>query len=72
MNSVILALLIVNVLFWSFFPHSAHCYLLSGINNTFGSSIKCPQHWIHLLMGIVSYFLALYYSQMDYINKRLF
>ena len=35
MNSVILALLIVNVLFWSFFPHSAHCYLLNGINNTF-------------------------------------
>jgi len=72
MNTVILALLIMNVLFWSFFPHSAHCYFLDGINKTFGSAIKCPEHWIHLLMGIVAYFLALYYAQINYINKKLF
>mgnify|MGYP003972087339 FL=1 len=72
MNTVILALLIMNVLFWSFFPHSAHCYFLDGINSTFGSAIKCPEHSIHLLMGIVAYFLALYYAQMNYINKKLF
>ena len=72
MNTVILALLIMNVLLWSFFPHSAHCYFLDGINKTFGSAIKCPEHWIHLLMGIVAYFLALYYAQMNYINKKLF
>jgi len=72
MNTVILALLIMNILFWSFFPHSAHCYFLDGINKTFGSAIKCPEHWIHLLMGIVAYFLALYYAQINYINKKLF
>jgi len=72
MNTVILALLIINVLFWSFFPHSAHCYFLDGINKTFGSAIKCPEHWMHLLMGIIAYFLALYYAQMNYINKNLF
>ena len=72
MNTVILALLIMNVLFWSFFPHSAHCYFLDGINKTFGSAIKCPEHWMHLLMGIIAYFLALYYAQMNYINKKLF
>ena len=72
MNTVILALLIINLLFWSFFPHNAHCYFLNGINNTFNTAIKCPQHWVHLLMGIIAYFLALYYAQMNYINKRLF
>jgi len=72
MNTVILALLIMNVLFWSFFPHSAHCYFLSGINSTFGTSMKCPDHWIHLSIGIGFYYIALYYSQMDYINKKLF
>ena len=72
MNTVILALLIMNVLFWSFFPHSAHCYFLSGINSTFGTSMKCPDHWRHLSMGIGFYYIALYYSQMDYINKKLF
>jgi len=34
--------------------------------------MKCPEHWIHLLMGIITYFVTLYYSQMNYINKRLF
>ena len=72
MNTVILALLIINVLFWSFFPHSAHCYFLDGINKTFGTAMKCPQHWVNLLMGIISYFLALYYAQMNYINKNIF
>ncbi len=34
--------------------------------------MKYPEHWIHLLMGIIAYFVALYYAQMNYINKRLF
>ena len=72
MNSVILALLIMNVLFWSFFPHTAHCQLLSGLNQLFGTTVKCPQHWVHLTMGVVAYFLTLYYAQMNYINKNLF
>ena len=72
MNNVILALLLINVLFWSFFPHSAHCQLLDGLNKSFGTTMKCPDHWIHLLMGIIAYFVALYYAQMNYINKKLF
>jgi hypothetical protein len=72
MNTVILSLLIINVLFWSFFPHSAHCYFLNGINNTFGTTMKCPEHWIHISIGIIFYYIAVYYSQMDYINKKLF
>ena len=72
MNSIILALLLINVLFWSFFPHSAHCQFLDGLNKLFGTTMKCPQHWIHLLMGIITYFIALYYAQMNYINKNLF
>ena len=72
MFSVILGFLILNALFWSFFPHSAHCQLLDGLNKLFGTTMKCPDHWIHLLMGIITYFVALYYSQMNYINKKLF
>ena len=72
MFSVILSLLILNVLFWSFFPHNAHCKFLSELNKVFVTSMKCPEHWVHLLMGIVAYFAALYYSQMNYINDKLF
>ena len=42
MNTVILALLIMNVLFWSFFPHSAHCYFLDGINKTLVQQSNAP------------------------------
>ena len=72
MNSVIFGLLLLNVLFWSFFPHNAHCNFLTDLNKTFGISMKCPEHWIHLTIGILSYFAALYYSQIEYINKKLF
>ena len=72
MFSVILGFLILNVLFWSFFPHNAHCKFLYDLNAVFGTSMKCPQHCVHLLMGIVAYFAALYYSQMEYINDKLF
>ena len=72
MFSVILGFLVLNVLFWSFFPHNAHCKFLSDLNKVFGTSMKCPQHWVHLVMGIITYFAALYYSQMNYINNKLF
>ena len=72
MNNIILGLLLINVLFWSFFPHSAHCQLLDGLNKLFNTSMKCSKHSVHLLIGIITYFIALYYSQMDYINNKIF
>ena len=72
MFSVILGFLVLIVLFWSFFPHNAHCKFLSDLNKVLGTSMKCPEHWVHLVMGIVFYLAALYYSQMEYINNRLF
>ena len=72
MFSVILGFLILNALFWSFFPHNAHCKFLFDLNKVFGSSLTCPQHWVHLVMGLLFYLAALYYSQMEYINDKLF
>ena len=72
MNSVILGFLVLNVLFWSFFPHNAHCNLITSLNKTFKTSVKCQPHSIHLLIGFVSYLIALYYSQSDYIHQKLF
>lgn len=71
MFSAILGFLVINVLFWSFFPHNAHCTFLSDLNKVFGTSIKCPEHWVHLLLGLLFYLCAVYYSQMKYINQKL-
>ena len=71
MFSTILGFLILNVLFWSFFPHNSHCTLISDLNKVFGTSMKCSEHWVHLLIGFLFYIGAVYYSQMNYINRKL-
>tara|TARA_B100000214_G_C23840416_1_gene568525 strand:- start:274 stop:501 length:228 start_codon:yes stop_codon:yes gene_type:complete len=65
MKTVILTLLIANALFWGLFPHNAHCLLLDTINKMFQTNIKCPEHHIHLLMGVGFYIAAIYLSQKD-------
>jgi hypothetical protein len=65
MNCILLAFLVTNALFWSLFPHSAHCKLLGDINKTIGTSIKCPSHMIHIIMGIVFFLASIFISQKD-------
>ena len=53
---------VINALFWGLAEHKNHCNLVSklGIED-------CPPHFIHLLMGILSYFVALGIFQYDYL-----
>lgn len=67
-NCILISFLLLNTLFWSFFPHIAHCQIFNGI---VGNSMKCPSHYIHLLMGFVFYLLTMYYTQKSYIDKLL-
>ena len=70
-NSVLVGFLLINAVFWGLFPHTSHCQFLNSFNRVIGSNMKCPSHTIHLLMGIVSYLLALYFSQQKYIHRQL-
>lgn len=72
MNCILLAFLITNALFWGLFPHSAHCRVLNDFNKMLSMNIKCPQHWVHLLMGLVFFGLAVYVAQKTYLDKMLF
>ena len=72
MNSIILGFLILNVLFWSFFPHNAHCNFIASLNKTFKINLGCSPHFVHLSVGFISYLVALYYSQSEYIQSKLF
>ena len=65
MNNLILTLLIANALFWGLFPHNAHCLFIDTINQTFQTNIQCPEHKVHLMMGIGFYIASIYYSQKD-------
>ena len=65
MNCILLAFLITNALFWGLFPHSAHCKVLADFNNLLGVSMSCPDHSVHLVMGVVFFLLAVYLAQKD-------
>jgi hypothetical protein len=58
---------LMNAIFWGLFPHSVHCQFVS---NTFG--VKCPPHIVHLLIGILSFLIAMYLAQKEYIHSLLF
>lgn len=61
----ILVFLITNALFWGLFPHSYHCELVSVISELVSVDIECPEHKIHLLMGLLFYIASVYFVQKD-------
>lgn len=64
LRNLVIVFLAVNALFWGLMPHSVHCKALAMV-----SSMKCPPHSVHLIMGVVFYFLALFVAQRDYLMK---
>ena len=66
LKNIIVLFFVINGLFWGLASHSQHCNLAS----VFGM-VKCPPHYIHLLMGVVSFVIAVYVQQRDYINTLL-
>lgn len=64
-NCFLISFLLLNTLFWSFFPHIAHCQIF---NSVMGKTMKCPPHYIHLMMGFVFYLLTMYYTQQKYLH----
>ena len=69
MEKLILTFFLANAIFWGLFPHNAHCLLLENINKFFKTNVKCPEHEIHLLMGLVFYIISVYYAQKNSIKN---
>lgn len=58
-KQLLVALLLINAIFWGLFPHSSHCKVAA----IFGIK-QCPPHWIHVyVMGLLSFVMALYVQQ---------
>ena len=45
-------------------PHKVHCELVSTVSKT------CPPHSVHIVMGLVAFFLAVVTAQWDYLTKK--
>ncbi len=63
MRELLIAILILNSLFWGLMPHSIHCQVVSKI-----TSATCPPHIIHIVMGIISFMLAVIVAQQEYFS----
>ena len=68
MNCVLLTFLIVNALFWGLFPHKAHCQVVDEVSKLIKMKIECPEHKVHLLIGLISYVAAVYVAQKDSVS----
>ncbi len=65
MNCILLTFLIVNALFWGLFPHETHCQVVGEITKLLNVNVECPEHKVHLLMGLISFVAAIYVAQKD-------
>lgn len=64
-KQILIGLLLINAIFWGLFPHEKHCALV----NTF--TTKCPPHYLHLLLGVLSFCAAVYLSHKSYIDSMM-
>ena len=60
---LLLAFLVTNALFWGLFPHETHCKVVSEISKVINMKVECPEHRVHLVMGIIFYVLSIYLVQ---------
>jgi hypothetical protein len=61
-RNIIVLFFALNALFWGLFPHEAHCTVASAFK------IVCPPHWVHLIMGILSFLIAVLIAQWGYVK----
>lgn len=65
MENIILTFFIANAIFWGLFSHRAHCMVFDYIKQLLNIKIKCPSHYIHIIMGIFFYLGSIYIAQRD-------
>lgn len=63
MYMIVLIFLVINALFWGLMCHQTHC----KVAGYFGMK-NCPPHYVHMLMGVVFFLLAIFIAQRKYIN----
>ena len=64
MKEFLIAVLIINALFWSLMPHSIHCDVMAKV-----TTMKCPPHMFHLLFGLGSFLCAIILAQSEYLTS---
>ncbi len=65
LKTILIVFFAINALFWSLFPHNIHCDVAKLVTNV------CPTHNIHLIIGLVSFLIAFFIAQFDFLKTLL-
>jgi hypothetical protein len=63
-RELLIVFFLVNAVFWGLFPHSSHCRFVSQFTD-----MRCPPHFVHISIGIISFLVAILLSQQEYVME---
>lgn len=64
-RTILVVFLAANALFWGLFPHTLHCQFVAKLGLK-----SCPPHYVHLIMGVTFFLLALGVAQWDHLTGK--
>lgn len=64
LNNIVVLFCLINAVFWGLMPHNMHCELVSSMSN-----MSCPPHFVHLILGITFFVIAVVVGNLDYIQS---
>jgi len=67
LSLIVTVFLVLNGLFWGLLSHSIHCDVAASLGIK-----KCPPHWVHLMIGLVSFVAAICVSQWKYLTVGIY
>jgi hypothetical protein len=59
---ILIVFFAINAIFWSLFPHNIHCDVAKMVVDV------CPSHSVHLIIGLVSFLVAFFIAQYNYLK----
>lgn len=64
LTDLMISFLSINAIFWGLFRHDTHCQ----VAKQFGVK-KCPPHYVHLLLGVACFLIAVVLKHYEYISS---
>lgn len=65
LKNILITIFAISALFWGILPHEVHCYATKNLSE------HCIPHWIHLVIGILSFLLAVFFANYEYITNSI-
>ncbi len=65
-KNFLILILMLNTILWCFVPRETYCSVVSNFLS------ECPSHGLYLVVGIISFIVAVIIAQYDYLKQKMF